>query len=187
MSSYSGKCDFADHLEIDASHSNLDKVDDIDFSKYNVYIYGKDDRHHKIQVKSYKDAVKYLPYIVGVGTFSDGMSNIFLSSKDFITEEEEEYLDWKLKDIQKAVRKLKRNHTPVTEENIKANLWFSDSDETSELIRRVIEYGNKADIEDIHLPSADYYRARWYEEMIRVGYTEHEADRWVYGWRVRKK
>ena len=183
ISSYSGKCDLADHLEIDASYQNLNSVEELDFSTYNISIYGRDDRHHKLEINSYKDVAKYLPYLVAIGAFSDGKSNIVLSSEDFITSEEKEHLQWKLDDIQKAVRKLKRNHTPVTEENIKANLWFSDSDETSELIRRVIEHGNKADIEDIHLPLAEYYREIWYEELLRVGYNEYEAHHWVYGWR----
>lgn len=179
MSIYSGKCDFADTLEIQSNG----REENIDFSCYDIRIYGKDGRCHKLEINSYKDAVKYLPYLECMGGYSDGKHSIILSSIDYITEEEQEHLNWKLNDIKKAYRKLKRNKQEITKENIVANVWFGSSDDTDKLIDRVVELGEKANIEDIHLPLADYYRLRWYEEMLRVGYDEFEAWNWVYGWR----
>lgn len=184
MSVFSGKCDLFDSLEIDASHKALNDIDELDYSKYKVCVYGDNHRAHEIKFDSVKDAMKYAPYLVVIGAHSDGKSNLILSSKDFITEEEEEQLGWRLDDYKRIRRSLKRKHLEVTPEAIKAKAWYSTQTELDEeLIRRVISRGDKADFEGLHTPMAEYYRKRWEEALIDVGYTEYEAHHWVYGWR----
>ena len=60
------------------------------------------------------------------------------------------------------------------------NIWFSYKSLDKTIIERIIKDGNKAEFDDLHTELHEYYRKKWYEEMIRLGYTEREAFDWVY-------
>lgn len=179
MSLFSGKCDLADTLSIFSD----DDVENMDFSNCKFFIYGQDERLHKIDIQSYKDAVRYLPYLESAGGYSKNAICIHLSPIDYITTEEREHLKWRLDEIKRIYRSLKRKKLPITRENILERSYFDDDESISEIIGRVIKDGDKATIEGIHLPLSDYYRKRWYDEMLRVGYSKLEAKEWIYGWR----
>lgn len=185
MSLYSGKCDFHDGLEIDAERLGIN-IRDIDFSKYTIQIFGADKRLHKLQIESYKDALKYAPYLEVYSCSNNDKYTIALSSEDYITREENETLNWQLREIKKTYRKLKRQKEEITFDNI-LNLYsfFSITTIEKELITRVVKYGEKATHEGVHTWAAKYYRQKWYDALIEEGYDENEAYYWVYGWRIK--
>ena len=52
-----------------------------------------------------------------------------------------------------------------------------------EVVRNKGEKTTLEDLEDIHTYMAEYYRQRWYEELIRVGWREDQAYSCAYGLR----
>lgn len=168
MSIYSGKCDFADTVEMFG-------VDHI-LNNYKVYAA---DHIVPLAMTCEKDLVPYYPYIVTVmvSTKEEG-GVIHLSPRSFVDEEEEEILNINLNRLLKKYNSCKRKHVPFNPDDY-LTYWFSDAN--SKLLARVMEFGNKATIEGIHLSYAQHMRKDLYEEMLRVGYSEWEAEYWVYG------
>lgn len=174
MSEFSGKCDVYDCLG-DRSDEYLQN------SKF--FIYGTDHRNHQLVINNQKDLAKYYPYLTcSMGADKNGAC-VYITSQSFIDREEAERINWVKNDLVKYYKKCKRNKIQYTvDEAIKAAVWFNPSDWEIELARRVGEAGDKAETEDLHTSIHEYFRERWYKELISQDYTEDEAKLWVYGW-----
>ncbi len=180
MSMFSGKCDFYDSFVMigsDGEHGKTMK----NLKTLKLYVYGKDDREHRVKSETIKDIVKYYPYLTLIKTWDkDNGHFIILSSDSFIDQEEREHLGWYIDDVMKYWRKCKRNKIPfIVDECVEKLHWMND-DILRSVAERVAESGNKAEFDDIHLPMQEYYRRQWFEEMVKVGYTEREAYDWCF-------
>lgn len=184
MSMFSGKCDLYDHINIslDSKGASLNELLD----NTSFFIHGKDKRDHELSIKSEKDLAKYYPYLVAMGSFSDGKCTIVLSSDSFIDTEERDRLQWRLDDTLKFWRKCKKSKIEFNvDEYIKHNTYFYRSNLDRQIAEVVLQYGNKTtmdNIKHIHDDIHEYYRNIWYKELLRVGWDEFHAGLWVYGW-----
>lgn len=177
MSKFSGKCDVYDVLG-DATEEHLRNSD--------FYIRTSDEREHHLKINNQKDLAKYYPYLTGCMYGSKGRHVVILSSRSFIDSEEAEFIEWTKNDLLKYYRKCKRTKKPYTaDEALKAacSFWGGNFDDWEiELAKRIEKDGEKVNVKGIHRPMHDYYREQWFEKMVELGYTEDEADRWIYGW-----
>ena len=166
MSLYSGKCDFYDSIrDIEEFIANNE-----------VYAYGHD--LVPLKIESEKDLVPLYPYIVRF--LING--KYYLSEKNYIDCHEEEVKSWYLRDILKDYRKAKRKHI----EFISKGYSFSEEEVWNAIFKVVAKKGEKTtleDLEDIHTHMAEYYRKKWYEELVRVGWREDQAFYCAYGLR----
>lgn len=169
----SGKCDLQDFLS-----------DITDFSKIKIHACG----HELIplRIDSRKDVIPYYPYLVAIGNGDkDGNRIMHISSESFIDCEEKEWLTNDMNRIKKYYRKCKRNKLPFDDKEAKELIWgFLDGfpDYKQEIIDRVKEYGEKATIDGIHDRIHENMRKQLYDLMIKEGWEEPLAYRWVYGW-----
>lgn len=176
ISRYSGRCDLYDVL--------VDIREVTDFSKVKIYTYGN--FIIPLRIDSQKDLMPYYPYIVAISVGnSDGTQIIHLSEKSYVDTEEEEHLIWDLDTLKRYYRRQKRKHQPFdSDEALKKISFFDDSAEyKKELVNRVRELGEKATIEDIHIPFMDTMRQRLYEDMVAAGWNDDRAYEWCFGWR----
>jgi len=176
ISKYSGKCDLYDVL--------VDIREITDFSK--VKIYSANNSIIPLRIDSQKDLMPYYPYIVAISVGdSDGTQIIHLSDKSYVDTEEEEHLIWDLDTLKRYYRRQKRKHQPFdSDEALKKISFFDDPAEyKKELVNRVIELGEKATIEDIHIPFMDTMRQRLYEDMVAAGWNDDRAYEWCFGWK----
>ena len=58
--------------------------------------------------------------------------------------------------------------------------WHEPYDAHREIVHRVGMYGAKANVEGIHLPIHEYDRNSLLEEMMRLGWDENVARRWIW-------
>lgn len=174
MSEFCGKCDVCDSFS-DRSDEYLQN------SKF--FIYGADHRNHQLVINNQKDLAKYYPYLTcSMGADKNGAC-VHITSQSFIDSEEAERISWAKDALIKYYKKCKRNKTQYTvDEAIKASVLFNPSNWEIELARRVGEAGDKAETKDLHTSIHEYFREHWYEELVRQGYDEDEAYKWVYGW-----
>lgn len=180
MSKFSGKCDFYDGFVMINSDDDEEKVNE-NLKKTDLYIWGSDNRRHRIKADTVKDIVKYYPYLESMAFYSGDKYSITLSNDSFIDQEERERLSSRIKDVLAYWRKCKRNKAPFdVEECCKAVWGFGNDEITKEIATRVAEYGDKAEFKDIHLPMHEYYRKNWFDEMVKTGYTEFEAYTWCF-------
>ena len=89
MSVYSGKADLFDNLG-DATDEKLQNS--------NIYI---GDNIIPLRINNQHDLAPYYPYLVAVGSWSDGHAEIHLSTESFIDTDERESLTWKLEDVKR--------------------------------------------------------------------------------------
>lgn len=180
MSMFSGKCDFYDSFVMISSDGEHGKIME-NLKTLKLYVYGKDGREHRVKSETIKDITKYYPYLTFFNAWDkDNGDFIILSSDSFIDQEEREHLGWYIDDVMKYWRKCKRNKVPfVVDECVKKLNWINN-DIIRSIAERVAESGNKAEFDDIHLPMQEYYRRQWFEEMVKVGYTEREAYDWCF-------
>lgn len=147
------------------------------------YITTPDGKEHRIVINNQKDLCRYYPHLVHMMHCSNGESVVHLSSISFIDREEEEMISWIKRDLVKYYNKCKRNKIHYDpDEALEKVIWGKVTEYERILAQRVGEKGEKASIVGLHRSIHDYYRERWFEEMIRQGYTENEADYWIYGW-----
>lgn len=180
MSMFSGKCDFYDSFVMIGSDGEHGKVRE-NLKKLKLYIYGNDNRCHRVMSETIKDIAKYYPYLTLIRTWDkDNGDFIILSSDSFIDQEEQEHLDWYIDDVMKYWRKCKRNKVPFVVDECVEKLHWMDNDIIRSVAERVAESGKDAEFDDIHLSMQEYYRQRWFEEMVKVGYTEREAYDWCF-------
>jgi hypothetical protein len=179
ISIYSGKCDLYDTLIA------IGEV--TDFSKVHIYI---NDNPVELRIDSYKDLIPYFPCVPSIQTHCDGEYRIRLSGEPWYRIEEERTLYFYLRDLTTCYNNLKREKRLSLETLIEMHTerfrWISNKNGLiEELARRLIEAkGNKdrVDIDDLYLPSGDWFRKKLYEEMIKNGWNENVAYNWCYGW-----
>lgn len=180
ISKYSNKCDLYDVL--------VDIREVTDFSK--VKIYAANNSIVPLRIDSQKDLMPYYPYIVAISVSnSDGTQIIHLSEGSYVDIEEEEHLTWSLDELKCYYRRQKRRHEPFDSiEALKKISFFGEFPEVApeykkELVNRVRELGEKATIEDIHIPYCDTMRQRLYEDMVAAGWNDDRAYEWCFGWK----
>lgn len=180
MSQFCGKCDFYDSFVMIGSDGKHGKLEE-NLKRLKLYVYGKDGRDHRVKSDTIKDIAKYYPYLEGVMSYSKETGyNIHLQSDSFIDQEEREHIGWYVRDVLKYWRKCKREKKPfVVDECIKSLHWMND-DILRTVAERVAKDGGKAEFDDIHDSLHEYYRREWFEELVRVGYTEFEAYNWCF-------
>lgn len=180
MSQFCGKCDFYDGFVAISGDGDEKKVVE-NLKKLKLYVYGKDGRDHRVKSDTIKDIAKYYPYLESIAAYSGETGyNIHLSSDSFIDQEEREHIEWYARDVLKYWRKCKREKKPfVVDECIKLLHWMND-DILRAIAERVAKDGNKANFDDIHDSMHEYFRKRWFEELVRLGYTEFEAYNWCF-------
>lgn len=178
MSEFSGKCDFYDGFI--GSNDDKEKILE-NLKKLNLYIRGKDGRSHRIKSDTIKDIAKYYPYLRSVSLYDkENGYRIYLASDSFIDQEEAEWRDWKVGYVLKYWRKCKRNKKPFVAEECFNEMSWIDNTQLKEIIHRVEKDGDKAKFDDIHDPMHENYRRKWFEELVRLGYTEREAYDWCF-------
>ena len=175
MSLYSGKCDFADMVDI----WGIEKAINAD-----VYLY---DSLIPLRIETEKDLVPFYPFLTSCQIWKDGKAKVWLTKSSYIDIEEAEHLGWYKRDLVRAWRRCKRKkETFVPEEAVERVSYFASDKEKEEVLlelaRRVQEKGDKASTEGLHLPMWERYRKDLYDEMIRVGYTPFQATSWI--WKV---
>ena len=55
-----------------------------------------------------------------------------------------------------------------------------NNDMVRTVAERVAKDGDKAEFDDLHDSIHEYYRRKWFEELVRLGYTEREAYDWCF-------
>lgn len=179
MSIFCGKCDFYDGFVAIRCDGDETKVSE-ELKNLELFIRGKDGRSHWVKSDTIKDIAKYYPYLECIMTGNKEKTTIILASDSFIDQEEEEHIGWYIRDVYKYWRKCKRNKKPfVVDECIESLYWMND-DILRTVAERVAKDGNKAEFDDIHLSLHEYYRRRWFGELVRLGYTELEAYNWCF-------
>ena len=178
MSMFSGKCDFYD---IFVEGNNEEQLKER-LKQLKLYVIGKDGRNHRVKSDTIQDIAKYYPYLeVCSFSNSDGYRVITLSSDSFIDKEESEHKQWYINDVFKYQRKCKRNKQPFTANGFfKEYSWRVKSTALVEIVNRIVDKGDKAKFDDIHMSIWEDFRKRWYEELIRLGYSEYEAYNWCF-------
>lgn len=179
MSRFSGKCDFYDGFVEIRCGSDEEKIKE-ELKKLKLYVRGKDGRDHLVKSDTIKDIAKYYPYLEAIACGSNDGFTVILSSDSFIDQEEKEFLTWKIRDVLKWWRKCKRNKKPFDVDECVEKLFWMNTDQIRTIAERVAKDGEKAEFDDLHNPLHEYYRKRWFEELVRLGYTEREAYNWVY-------
>lgn len=175
MSRYSGKCDVFDWFG---------GYDDELIRKSNFYISG---HIVPLRINNHHDLAPYYPYLVVIGTGSNGYQTVRLSEESFVDVEEREKLGWILRDIQKYYRKCKRKRIIYNiDEAISQGCLFSPGDERKRIAEIVGERGEKVTVEDliseykIRHPMSEYYRKKLFERMIELGWSEKQAGYWIW-------
>lgn len=181
MSQFCGKCDFYDGFVAIRSDGEDDKIIE-NLKGLELYVRGRDDRAHLVKSDTIKDIAKYYPYLEAIMYGNqDGKCVVILASDSFIDQEEREHLGWYIRDVKKYYDKCKRKKIQFDVEECVNNIgYWSDKELLREIATRFKDNGNKAEFDDVHLPMHEHYRKQWFEELVRVGYTEHQAYNWVY-------
>jgi hypothetical protein len=164
MSRWSGKCDFADTLEV--YKYTLEELQN------NVKIYvGK--HPESLHIEKMSDLIPYYPYLVGSAWYDnkDRKAVIHLTSESFVDREERETLEFYMKWILKIYNRCKRKkieYNPI--DAVKEICWNSwNREPVMELADRVKEHGKKASLEHIHLRMHEIYRNSLVNEMLDNG------------------
>lgn len=182
MSVFCGKCDFYDSycmIHGDGDEKKIEK----NLKKLQLYVHGKDGRDHRVKSDTIKDIAKYYPYLCMMSYGNkDGESIYILQSDSFIDLEEKEHRNYYIRDALKYWRKCKRNKTAYDPKECFKAINFSkyDNPPIEEICKRIETYGDKAEFDDIHFSMWEHNRRRWFEELVRLGYTEQEAYDWCF-------
>lgn len=182
MSQYSGKCDVADWI------SGMESKDPDFVKKINLYVCDGDTKT-RIPLEKPEDIVPYYPFIVGMGCGErGGKTSMWIGTKSYITEEEENYFKWKKAGLVKYRNKCKRNKVAYDVEealnNVSIGFGYNTEaykDELRPLAIAVGEIGGKASYEGMRriVGVADYYRKQWKEALVQAGWSEEDADKWI--------
>ena len=189
MSTWSGKCDFADHLFIRGG------TEEEAFNKFNgtkLYIIqplpddfscGKaleekinipETYYKKIEYSSIKDLIPFYPYLIALAYVDNTDAHnsvICLSSESFVDREEREYLEWRLQELLRIYNRCKRKKIEFdVEDAVNKITWCGWNEEPHrELANRVAKNGKRATIDGIHLKMHEHSRELLVEEMIKNG------------------
>lgn len=183
MSKFSGKADFFDHLWMSS------ETEEEAFNKFNgteLYIVQPvpedvnifdcvnipETYYKKIEYTSMKDLIPYYPHTIAFGSWGKEHSIVCLSSKSHVDIEEEDRLNWYMRDLQKIYRRCKRKKIEFdVEAAVKEVDWHDyNTDIIRELAERVKKYGKKATSTEVHLPFYEqHYRQNLVAEMLAHG------------------
>lgn len=164
MSKWSGKCDFADSLEI---HNYT--LEDFQ-NKVTIYIGNSTEPLH---IEKMEDLIPYYPHLISMAWYNNlkGKSVIHLTSESYVDIEERDILEFRLKCLLKIYNRCKRKKIEFNVDeaikDITLNGW--NEEPYRELANRVKEKGKKATIDGIHLKMHDYYRQELVNEMLKNG------------------
>lgn len=190
MSRWSGKADFADSLWMSAENEeeafakfNGTKLyiyqplpDDVDFVKAlkdGVNI--PETYYKKVEYHSIKDLIPLYPHLISMAYYNksqDGGSSIVILSPDsHVDREEQELLEFYLKNLIKVYNRCKRKKIEFDiKEAVRETCWLGHNrNPITKLAYRVKEKGRKASIEGIHLSMQEYYRKQLADEMLKHG------------------
>ena len=166
--------------------------DESDWSKVKIYKHTPDthlntetmqfEGEELLDIKCDKDLLPYGAFLVGCSYGDqDGTYIAHIGSRSFVDQEEEERFTWYLREVQRLYRRCKRKKIEFTEEYVQHELsWISDKETISEMYRRVKEHPTSANVKGLHDNLHQHYRRRLAEEMVKAGYTQEQADEWVY-------
>lgn len=172
-----GKFDFQDECEMGIG---ADKI----LEKYRVFV----GRHELVPLwmNSKKDLVAYYTYTIGIMASDKHGGMIVLSDESYIDSRERERISQDYKDVLKYYRKCKREKKEFDKtEALRRIAWLREEPDKYqvELVDRFSQNGPKVTINDLHAPMFDMMRKEWYDLMLKNGWSEQQAYRWVYGWR----
>ena len=180
MSRFSGKCDFYDSVMMIHCDNDPKKLEEL-LANATIRITGKDGRYYQLHITNEKEAAKYYPYLEAVAAFCDGKANILLSSTSFIDEEEKERLQWHIDEAFKYYRKCKRKKMEFNvDEYLNEISYFKNDYIDRSIAEQIAKHGKNATFDDIHFEFHEYYRKQWFEEMVRLGWSESEAFCWCF-------
>lgn len=170
MSRWSGKCDFADSIEM---HGGIEYL-----KNSKVYIYEEQpDGTYKDKLLHFEkesDVVPYYAHIIGMAYHNNAENKhvIHLSSKSYPDSHEEEMLGYHLKTLIRYYNYCKRKKIEfnVNDALKKFSEWTLqyDGDTIKTLAQRVKEKGKKASIEGLKLEFSERYREELRKELDRV-------------------
>ena len=146
MSKYSGKCDFADHIDIHGMDSvRKSKI----YLGYDNYIAGI-----SLNIKSERDAMPFYTHIISFCSMRDGVGNVVLTERSWLDLEEEDRLKWYREAVLKEYRRCKRKKIEFVPEEVLKKVCQTDFAKEAwvEIIKRVAEYGDAAGTTGIHIP-----------------------------------
>lgn len=175
MSQFSGKCDFYDsfcNIQCDGLEDKLKKT--------KIYVAGRDGRYHLVKADTIKDIAKYYPYLVGLSYGSENVRIYHLASRPYIDKEEEEHIKWRIDDALRYWRRCYRQKKKFDKEEYLNSVYWMNDELTAEIAERVLKHGKNASFDDLHTTMGEYYRRQWFEELVRLGYTELEAYSWCF-------
>lgn len=176
MGRWSGKCDCSDFFE--------ERSDEY-IANSTFYIHTEDERNHKLDINSWKDLAPYSTHLIASMGADNERACVHLSSKSFIDREEEKRLTFALDMFKKYWRKCKREKKEYTVDDALKRITFNGNPNDYEILLalKVEQDGEKATIDGVHTNIHEYYRKNFYEYLVSLGYEEHWAYNWVYGWR----
>lgn len=169
MSKYSGKCDFYDLVFM----INEDKPDYL--KNTDIYFGNPLDKAscQKIEVTNEYEAAPLFPHLVGVATHINGRNTLFLSDKPYYDEMDSSRIDWIVKDVEKAIRSLKRAKQTVTKEAIKEKVYASEDEKTMGNIINAVLAQRKP---NVYFNSTNsLFRKAHYEKLVELGYPQSVA------------
>ena len=175
MSKYCGKCDLYDCIYM------RDTPIEEQLSKAKIYI-----KDELLNIKTETDLALFFPYIIGTSySNKEGYQVIHLSKTDYIRETELNRISYYVRDAKREKQKCKRNKLDyIVEDVYKTRFsWMRpnvDKEQVLEIIRRV-GVGGRQSYDDIRLPSCEWYRNTWYEDLVNKYQIDKElARRWVW-------
>lgn len=172
ISRFSNKCDLKDTIDIFGAENII--------ANYKIYICS---HILPLEVNKQEDLIPYFPYLVTLMVSSQELGGeIRLSAKSYVDEEEDEMLSYYLDEVIKYYKKCKRKKQPFDQEAALLKIsHFDEKDYLKEIVSRVAAKGEKATIEDIHIPFYDRMRRELFIEMLRNGWSESKSYRWCFG------
>lgn len=173
MSKFCGKCDFYDSMCIGCGHDDNEIEEWLANTEVFIGCPFSSSDPVRLEVKNEYDAAPLYPHIVGVSIGNNGKNRMYLASKPFYDEQDDERLDMLVADIEKAIRSLKRKNIPVTEDAIKEKIWYHENDDDIHEIIQAILGGYKPKPPQGRMGS--YHREVHYNELIRLGYSDSAA------------
>lgn len=177
MSKYSGKCDVYDHF---CTHNK-----DIEEQLKNSYIcVGK--AQTQLELETEAQLALYFPYTIATGSWDSEFekSHLWLSEHDYVRSSEIEMIDFYVHEAKKEKAFCKKHKIQYSVDDVykKRFSWTAPENKKAllEIIQRV-EAGGRQKYDDIRLPSYDFCRNIWLEDLINIyKYPTDFATAWVW-------
>lgn len=170
MSRFSGKCDFYDVIEI--HKYTLEEL------KNNVKIYVGIGNDKEIKIEKMSDLIPYYPYLISVGSYDnvERKSVIHLSNRSYVDIEERDYLEYLFGQVLRIYKRCKKKKIEFNKEDVIDELCYSayNQNRYEELFDRISRDGIHANVDGMHITSAERYRKELVKEMIKNGLNPRE-------------